>query len=372
MSAGVTVDRGQLDMSAVPAHIRERAERANRALAAQREGRDPNEALAGHEPQEARQEPQEARQEPEAPQEPRQEQQPQEARQEARQEPVQEPPKEDATWEQRFRSLEGQLRVVNQQHKELQTENQQLRAAARELENRLIEQGQQMLQLPVAGAGNPELQAKLDVQSLFTEQEKAEYGPELFNMFGRVADALQDELAKVRGQTQTLAQRNEMSDRQRMHTTLNERVPDWQSINNDPKFKEFILQADEGSGQLRKVLLQNAYNSNQTNRVLYFFERFLQETGRAAPEAQQGQAVEGRATAPRSKSLTDIAAPGKAKQGQAPLPSADPAGPTRYNLKDITEFSRLKALGRLNMTPEQIAAKTLEFDKAYSEGRINI
>lgn len=367
-------DRGY-DQSVLPKHLRDKAKQSDKAIALMQAGKDPMDPANWQEPPPAQQ--QNGANPPPAQQTP-QEQAPQQAAPQqppTRETPPTAPPAgqnapsgEQQDWQQRYQSLEGMFRQQQRTIQGMEGELQQLRGALADAERNppAAQSGQQ---LPAGQNG------RVDITQLFSEEERADWGPEWTSAMQKIADGiaqpLQDRINQLEGTTSHISQREARSARQTMIDHLHSQQINFDELNTAPDFIEWLGHEDLGAGQPRKNLLQAAWDRNEGSRVEYFVRQFLREVRRAEPEAQPPKApVSGRAPAPRGKGLEDIAAPGKGKSTEPPRTAGDAAQPETFTAKQYSEFHRDKALGRLKMTPEDIASWEKRLDDAYREGRI--
>lgn len=62
-----------------------------------------------------------------------------------------------------------------------------------------------------------------------------------------------------------------------LHEALTREVPDWEAINRDEDFKEWVRQEDPRSGEPLSVLLGRAYDKGDARRVIQFFKDYKAE-----------------------------------------------------------------------------------------------
>lgn len=274
----------------------------------------------------------------------------------------QEPPADD--WENRFKAMKGRYDRLNEmvgsmseQLSRLQTENQILRQP-------------------------PATPPNASPRSLLTEQEINDYGPEFIDVARRiareVADPLQAEIQNLRGQLGTVQQETSNAFLTRMNATIGGLVPNWEQINRDPRFIQWVSLPEIYSGVIRQQLMQEAWNNGDAQRVAAFFRAYLAEA--AAVDPQRGAHVQ--PTPPSSVpaqqpsapgvvplatrlSLDQLAAPGSAGSG-AQMPADKPV----YTAQDITRFYTECAAGKWRTREQQRAAIDADIIAAQHEGRI--
>lgn len=281
--------------------------------------------------------------------------------------PPQEPPPENIPpeeWRSRFLSMKGrydriaeQVGVMGEQIQRLQTDNATLRSRPPETQ-------------PIP-------------QSLITEQEMQEYGPEFVDMVRRaaseIAGPLQDEVRTLRSQLGQVQGEAGNSFLTRMHATIGGLIPNWQDLNRDPRFIQWVGLPEVYSGVMRQQLMQDAWNSGDANRVAAFFRAFLAEEAAVDPTRAGGtrQPLPPAAHAPglpaavpgvtlgTRLSLDQLAAPGRA-QSSAHMPADKPV----YTAQDITRFYTDVAAGKWRTREADRAAIDADIIAAQHEGRI--
>jgi len=268
-------------------------------------------------------------------------------------------------WKRRFHSMKGrydrlaeQVGVMGEQVNRLQTENATLRS-------------------------QPPQSQPIPTGSLITQQEVDDYGPEFVDMVRRaaaeIAQPLQDEVRTLRSQLGHVQGEAGNSFLTRMHATIGGLVPNWQDLNRDPRFIEWVALPEVYSGVIRQQLMQDAWNSGDANRVAAFFRAYLAEvaavdpqgfSARAAPSPPPASAPGMPAAVPgvtlgTRLSLDQLAAPGRA-QSSAQMPTDKPV----YTAQDITRFYTEVAAGKWRTREADRAAIDADIIAAQHEGRI--
>jgi hypothetical protein len=227
--------------------------------------------------------------------------------------------------------------------------------------------------------------------SLITEQEIADYGPDFIDIVRRAVkeatDPLHAEIGGLRGQLGQVQTETTNAFMSRMNSALNAAVPNWEGLNRDPKFIQWSQLPDVFSGAIRRVLMQDAWNSGDPNRLIAFFRAFLAEEAATDPQAAGATRqpvmqtvvtptpVPAATVAQVSASplhpgqphlhLSDLAAPGRAHSA-AGLPAEKPV----YSPQDITRFYTDVAAGRWRGREQQAQAIEADIMVAQREGRI--
>ena len=221
-----------------------------------------------------------------------------------------------------------------------------------------------------------------EIAPLLTEQEVQDYGPEFIDVVRRaateVAAPLHAEIQSLRGQLGTVQQETSNAFLTRMNATIGGLVPQWQQINQDPQFVQWVQLPETYSGVIRQRLMQDAWNNGDAHRVAAFFRAFLAEAAAVDPQ-RWGHAPStpsptvpalspgGQVTVPLATrlSLESLAAPGRA-QSSAQLPADKPV----YTAQDISRFYTECAAGKWRTRERERAAIDADIIAAQHEGRI--
>jgi hypothetical protein len=217
---------------------------------------------------------------------------------------------------------------------------------------------------------------------LLTEQEVADYGPEFIDVVRRaaseVAAPLQAEIQRLRGEMGSVQAETSNAFLTRMHATIGGLVPEWQDINRDQRFIQWVQLPEVYSGVIRQQLMQEAWNNGDALRVAAFFRAFLAEAAAVDPRqgayaqppppsmvpAQQPGAP-GMVPLATRLSLDQLAAPGRAHSG-----TQQPASKPVYTAQDISRFYTECAAGKWRTREADRAAIDADIIAAQHEGRI--
>jgi hypothetical protein len=272
-------------------------------------------------------------------------------------------------WEDRFKAMKGRydklvsdFGAMGEQISHLQTENAALR-----------QNGPPM--------APPDMNQPVN---LLTQQEIDEYGPEFIDVVRRaaaeIAAPLQDEVRHLRGQLGTVQAETGNAFLTRMNATISGMIPNWQDLNRDPRFIQWVSLPDVYSGVIRQELMQQAWNSGDAGRVSAFFRAFIAEEVAVDPQAGTTRANGGfpssLSPAPAAGtqqavplqtrlSLDTLVAPGKAHSA-----SQQPADKPVYTAQDITRFYTDVAAGKWRTREADRAAIDADIIAAQHEGRI--
>lgn len=216
-----------------------------------------------------------------------------------------------------------------------------------------------------------------------TEKEIQEYGADLVDLMGRrameVGDNIfgpqfqryEDRIAQLERQLGGVRNAVEYDAQSRMYQQLDRELPNWKQINSHPEFVGWLQMPDPLSGQIRHNLLAEAYNSQQGNRVMEFFRRFLNEQASYGPANGGQQPGNGALTASSYATtpqvdLLSLAAPGRAKAGQTQV---SPDKPT-FTVQEIKQFYTDSANGHYKGREDEYNRIQQEIFSAGREGRV--
>lgn len=268
------------------------------------------------------------------------------------------------TYAQRWRSLQG---TFNAQKRHLDETTQRLAN---------MEQLIAQMQAAPASAAQPQATRPTHV----TDKDVSEYGADMVEFARRVsreemaplAQAVQaligriDQLQGVVPVVRQVADNQAKTAHEKFYELLGGRVSDWQKINEDPKFHEWLLSEDPLSGLQRQTLLTDAHTNLNLERVVNFFDQWKREAGIAAVPAATNQTQTTQQTSNVTKLERQIA-PGRASTGSTP-PAA--TAKKQWSRPEIAQFFSDKMNGRYK--GREAEARSLENDifLAQREGRV--
>ncbi len=277
--------------------------------------------------------------------------------------PVEPPPpvpgSEDAKWEHQYRSMKGRYDAaakmidgLNQRIASLDGEIQTLRAA-------------------------PPAPATPGVPEGLTEEDVNLFGPDMIALIDKVAAA---RVAKLGQRVDQVHDSVQVDARQRLFDELDKtfgpfaegQPPIWRAINTDPQFLGWLNLPDLASGRIRSELLKEAFDANNTARVVHFFRSFISE---APPAPATEPAAPAPASAPPVQPpsnripLASLAAPGAAR----PAAPAQPGAPAEKRIWKTSEIARFyDDMRRGSYAGKEAQAELLEQDiyAAQLENRV--
>jgi hypothetical protein len=258
-----------------------------------------------------------------------------------------EPAPQDEKWEQKYKTLKGmydaEVPRLHAQLKELKAEMDSIRKAA---ETKPVEQPK-----PVAK------------EKLVTDEDVQAFGADLIEVQRKVArevamefradlDAMKaenDELRKMLAQTGT--QVSEATFEQRLHRL----VPDFDQINLDPKWVDWLNEVDPLLRAPRKSIAQQAFNNGDAEGVAHYVSLFKQTIEPAE--------------APKSKAKTELERQIQPTRSAATAQAASPKGRIYTNSDIQAMFNKAATLGAQGKL-EEARKLEAEIDAAYMDGRV--
>jgi uncharacterized protein YukE len=258
-----------------------------------------------------------------------------------------EPEPQEEKWEQKYKTLKGmydaEVPRLHAQLKDLKAQMDSLRQAA---EAKPVEQ--------------PKPAAK---EKLVTDEDVQAFGADLIEVQRKVArevamefradlDAMKSENEELRKMlAQTGNQVSEASFEQRLHRL----VPDFDQINLDPKWVDWLNEIDPLLRAPRKSIAQEAFNRGDAEGVAHYVSLFRQTTEPAA--------------APKSKAKSELERQIQPTRSAATAQTASPKGRI-YTDSDVRvmyqKAATLGAQGKL----EEARKLEAEIDAAYMDGRV--
>lgn len=284
-------------------------------------------------------------------------------------------------WEQKYRVLQGKYNAeVPRLQNQVREQNEQLRSFQSQLtatQNLLASLSAQREPAPAASTpATPPAPTKL-----VKDEEVKEFGADLIDVIRRAAreemsgmlpeiDRRVAPVAQRANQAaqaaQDVGQRVAQNDQQSVLAMLASAVPNWQELNEDAGFLEWLDQIDPFSGAQRGALLKQAYKAHDGSRVVAFFSGYLKEHAAVTPPAASKEPAAAPA-APQRK-LEQFVAPGTPKTGAAS--TQDGSGKRVWSRAEIGQFYSDVQAGRYKGTKEQRKQTEADIFAAQREGRI--
>jgi hypothetical protein len=254
------------------------------------------------------------------------------------------------TYAQRWRSLQGVYNSAQGRVNSLEQQVQQLQQLVSTLQT-----------APVTGMA----------QSKFlTDQDTADYGTDLVDMARRAArEELKDfagavgslkqdvdGMRRVVPEVQRLAQENQQTAQEKFFAGLARAVPDYEQVNANPQFHQWLLTADPMTGILRQTYLVDAQRAGDVPRVGTIFNSWKSLSG------TQGQ-TQARTNTKRELELQQ--APGR----NLSVAPTDKTG-RQWDPREITALYDDKRRGKYAGKEAEFKALEQDIFLAQQEGRI--
>lgn len=186
----------------------------------------------------------------------------------------------------------------------------------------------------------------------FAQRAAAKVASDQLKLLRAEMQGLYKALDEVRNQVGQVGSTAQYSVEQVFYDKLTQRVPDWQAINQDQAWFDWLSQTDAFSGAPRQALLNDARAKLDIERVVQFFEAFKG----VSPSVAKPKA---------SAELQRQVSPPKSRAGS----SAPTQGDKKvWTEAEITKFYEAKALGRID--PQEAARMEADLNQAVAEGRV--
>lgn len=266
-------------------------------------------------------------------------------------------------WKHRYESIKGRYEILTREQRSTNDRISQLEAL-----------------LAAKEPAQPTTPAPISTAGLVTPDEEREYGPELVDLIGRkarmVADStfmpiineLREKIGKLGGDVSIVRKSVDSSRFDALHEYLTKEIPNWQDINKDRKFLDWLALPDAYSGAIRQDMLNNAFQAVDAARVANFFKGFINDEAVTAPATAVVPAPAVPPVVPPAPAidLKTLAAPGRAKAAARETPAEKPI----ISPAQISAFYADSAAGRYKGREVEQQANELAIFDAQREGRI--
>jgi hypothetical protein len=268
-----------------------------------------------------------------------------------------------------IKGLSEELRVANQRWKVLQGMLDRKDEEITNMRTLLAQLSQQQTaQAQAAQPAAPE-------GPVVTDKDRKEFDADLIDLMTRIAggevrralaefqNSMDGKLGELRSSVEGVTTVTNRTAQEIFFESLSAAVPNWEQVNVDPAFLNWLQVADPFTGQKRLDLLTAAYQEMDARRTAAFFVTFAKETG-TATAAPTPTATAPAAPAAGKRSVSSLVTPGKSK-------ATPPAASENGKIWTRAEISKLYDDRMRN------AISSSEFDKleadlfrAQTEGRI--
>lgn len=271
------------------------------------------------------------------------------------------PPAED--FEHKYKVMQGKYNV----------EVPRLHQTVREQAARLQSMEQLIATMQQQAAEPAQRTAELS-PSLVTEEDKNAYGDsidvmrrvcreEINGLSAQVkslSQVIQQLQASIVPQVNAVAQKQARTADEQFWVTLNTLVPNWQAINDDDRFKSWLLEHDPLAGTTRQALLEVAHGNLDARRVASFFSTWANMNGVSGTPNRSGgkkQAV---------SELEAQVSPGRGRSAAPPVQGA----PKQFTRADVSKFYDDVRKGTYKGRDEERARLERDIFVAMKEGRV--
>lgn len=250
----------------------------------------------------------------------------------------------EATWEQRYRSLQGQHRGMQDRIQSMEAKISQLTSQA-------------PAPTPPAPTPAPRPAADpkdvnafgLDMVEMVQRTCEGFLGSasqQIDRRFSALEQLVNNLVQQVQGTHQSVARTAE----QVFFDKLAAAVPNWQEINEHDGFLAFLAAPDPIYGRPRQMALDEAQNTGDAQRAAAIFKAFLD-------------------TMPKPPAAPPTGSPTPRSAGSPP-PPPPPPGKRTYTQAQVAKFYDEVRRGHYRGNPQEAVRLEVEFDAAMAEGRI--
>lgn len=272
--------------------------------------------------------------------------------------PGAEPAKAEDDWEKRYK---GMLQTYNRDVPKLRGELESAISAVDSLKSEIADLREEVNK-PVETAAEEQTVIEL------TPEEVEQYGPGWIEMMKRIAQGssgdlakqvvnLQQKLAELQSGQEKIEQHAVVTDEDRYFTRLRGEVSNWEEINHDPKFHEFLAQIVPYTGKERQVFLQEARQEFDVETTIQIFNDYLNIVPQGSSQDSDSK--------PDLDVPEDMVTPKNSGGGAPPIPEQK-----IYTDAEISQFYKDKSAGLYK--GKEAEAKKIEKDifAAGAQGRI--
>lgn len=262
-------------------------------------------------------------------------------------------PPEDETWERRYKTLQGMFNA----------EVPRLKSEVNDLKNQL---STAITRLDLASEVKPKSSSV--TERLVTDKDVEDFGGDLVDLIKRQAtevaqselskkiSKLEEENAQLLREVTGVSERQGESSRRDYFAELSRLVPDYEALNVDQGFLDWLNEVDLLSGNQRQEYLNQAFNSFDPVRTANLFNTYKELIGAPAPSRQA------------NKNLERQVAPGTSKVSSA---SASTGSDKVWSMGDIDRFYRDVAKGNFRGNEAEQARIEADIDLAVTQGRLS-
>lgn len=238
--------------------------------------------------------------------------------------------------------------------------------------NARLQQMQELLaQMQSREQEAPRASSAREIAKRISPEEIDEYGADLIDLIGRKAEeVVENRFGELRGQLSKIdktvggvSEEITQNKKQKVFAKLDDEVEDWQTLNVDPAFLQWLSAPDPFSGIRRGELLTKAFDTADADRVVRFFKSFLNEHA-----AVQSAATRGSQPGTPKVAADRLVSPGKSRANKAPAGTQDDK--RVYAEQDVAAFYAAVNRGEYRKNPEEKQRIEEAIFRAMKEGRV--
>lgn len=256
-------------------------------------------------------------------------------------------PTED--WQQKYKSLQG---MFAQKTGELQAQSKVYESQMANMQAQLaaLQQTRTQEEVKERKAADPKDIENFGADMVEMVQRYAErMFQDVAGQFGQKASEMDARISALEQQVTGVSNRTEFTLEQQFYAALNGLVPDWEKVNKDTRWLEWLAETDPVYGAQRQMALDVARKNLDAQRVANVFNAF-----KAAYPAKV------------QDSLANQVAPNGAASPAPIAPASKPIVSARLVEKFYSDVSKGRYVGR----EAEAARAELEINQAAAEGRI--
>jgi hypothetical protein len=259
------------------------------------------------------------------------------------------PPAPSEDWQQKYRSLQG---IFAQKTGELQAQVKSYESQLSALQKQVADLAAHKEAKPARPTADPKDVESFGADMIDMVQRYAEQVfQRLASQFGQKVTEFEGRLAGLEQKVSGVSEKTDNTLEQQFYATLGGLVPDWEQINTDPRWLQWLGTVDPIYGAPRQAALDAAHQRLDAQRVASVFKAFKASL-----------------PAGRQDALAQQVAPSGAA-GSVPAPAAQQQKSV-LSAKSVEKFYRDLAQGKYAGREAEAAKLEAEIDLAAAEGRI--
>lgn len=269
---------------------------------------------------------------------------------------------ETTDWQHKYNVLKGKY---DKEVPRLQQQNNAMQGQITDLQNQIND-------ILTRGFESDEESDRIQPGKYLKEDELEDYGADMIDVVKRAAREefepmlakLQEENSQLRGLLGGMQKQTANNARQVMLDHLDEQVPNWREVNGNQEFLGWLENVDPYSGQKKLDMLRQAFEGNNTQRVMAFFRGFLNENAAFATAQSPKQSAEPQVN------LETLVAPGRASDGDQPRAQEGNVSGKVWTSADVKKFYSDVQRGVYRNNPAERDKLERDIFLAQKQGRL--